>query len=220
MPKKNQPAPWCPDKCPITGREFFMWIDHPENGMVPTYGGPFDSFTLCEPDGDGTFHCERYDHDAGHWTDAWEWIDLRLIDGQREDHEHGTVEELQAEIARLNAMINTPHTDEWFEAVRLEAAHQIERWGTAHDAGKQPADWFWLLGYLGQKAMTSAMAGDETKARHHTISSGAMLLNWFRAMVRDSTAMRPGMDLPERADEANPRAAQVDHAYGRVSLLP
>ncbi|WP_458865021.1 hypothetical protein, partial [Enterococcus faecium] len=30
----------------------------------------------------------------------------------------------------LDALINTPHTDEWFDAVRLEAAHQIQRWGT------------------------------------------------------------------------------------------
>ncbi|RRV29617.1 hypothetical protein EGJ23_01380 [Pseudomonas sp. o96-267] len=93
----------------------------------------------------------------------------------------------------LDALINTPHTDEWFDAVRLEAAHQIQRWGTDHDAGKQPADWFWLLGYLGQKAMTAQIAGDEQKAKHHTISSGAMLLNWFRAMVGDTNAMRPGI---------------------------
>ncbi|MEW6460420.1 MAG: hypothetical protein AB1459_04760 [Pseudomonadota bacterium] len=93
----------------------------------------------------------------------------------------------------LNALINTPHTDEWFDAVRLEAAHQIQRWGTDHDAGKQPADWFWLLGYLGQKAMTAQIAGDEQKAKHHTISSGAMLLNWFRALVGDTNAMRPGI---------------------------
>ncbi|UZZ09013.1 hypothetical protein NDO41_16590 [Ectopseudomonas mendocina] len=93
----------------------------------------------------------------------------------------------------LDALINTPHTDEWFDAVRLEAAHQIQRWGTDHDAGKQPADWFWLLGYLSQKAMTAQIAGDEQKAKHHTISSGAMLLNWFRAMVGDTNAMRPGI---------------------------
>lgn len=99
-----------------------------------------------------------------------------------------------ARVQELEGLINTPHTDEWFEAVRLEAAHQIERWGDSHDGGKAPADWFWLLGYLGQKAMTAAQAGDETKARHHTISSAAMLLNWFRAIVGDSNAMRPGID--------------------------
>src|SRR5688572_16472332 len=99
---------------------------------------------------------------------------------------------LRGEVGRLRAMINTPHTDEWFGAVRLEAAHQIERWGTSHDEGKTPADWFWLLGYLSQKAMTAQLSGDEEKAKHHTISSGAMLLNWFRAMAGDSYEMRPG----------------------------
>jgi len=102
-------------------------------------------------------------------------------------------------VQELEALINTPHTDEWFEAVRLEAAHQVERWGASHDVGKAPADWFWLLGYLGQKAMTAAMAGNENKARHHTISSAAMLLNWFRAIVGDSNAMRPGIDAAMRA---------------------
>lgn len=99
---------------------------------------------------------------------------------------------IAAENKRLKSLINTPHTDEWFEAVRLEAAHQIERWGTEHDAGKTPADWFWLLGFLGGKALNAAITGNEDKAKHHTISSGAALLNWFRSMVGDSNLMRPG----------------------------
>ncbi|EQA1027498.1 ead/Ea22-like family protein, partial [Escherichia coli] len=33
---------WRPDICPITGRAFFMWIEHPTLGNVPTYGGPLD----------------------------------------------------------------------------------------------------------------------------------------------------------------------------------
>ena len=111
--------------------------------------------------------------------------------------------DLLARIAHLESLINTPHTDEWFEAVRLEAAHQVERWGSAHqverwgsahDAGKQPSDWFWLLGYLGGKALAAAIKGDHEKAKHHTISTGAACLNWFRAMTGDSNAMRPGSE--------------------------
>lgn len=108
---------------------------------------------------------------------------------------HAEAEALRSENERLRSLINTPHTDEWIDAVRLEAAYQIERWGTSHDSGKTPADWFWLLGYLGQKAMVAQMAGDEEKAKHHTISSGAMLLNWFRAVVGDTNAMRPGIEV-------------------------
>ncbi|WP_148716450.1 DUF551 domain-containing protein [Chitinolyticbacter meiyuanensis] len=109
------------------------------------------------------------------------------------------VEALQARIAELEGRINTPHTHEWFEAVRLEAAHQIERWSVEHDAGKQPQDWFWLIGYLAGKALAAALAGNDEKAKHHTISSGAALLNWYRAMVGDTNAMRPGIEPPEDA---------------------
>ncbi|MGK3288649.1 ead/Ea22-like family protein, partial [Escherichia coli] len=44
---------WRPDICPITGRAFFMWIEHPTLGNVPTYGGPLDSYTIPTKDGDG-----------------------------------------------------------------------------------------------------------------------------------------------------------------------
>lgn len=96
--------------------------------------------------------------------------------------------------AELEALLDTPHTSDWFEGVKFEAGHQIKRWGSEHDAGKGPADWFWLIGYLAQKAMGAQMLGDTEKAKHHTVSTGAALLNWFRAITGDSNAMRPGID--------------------------
>lgn len=108
--------------------------------------------------------------------------------------------EKNARLLEIECRINTPHTDDWFEAVRLEAAHQIERFGVKHDAGKNPQDWFWLLGFLAGKANASATLGDDEKAKHHTVSSGAMLLNWFRQLTGDSNAMRPGIADPEGTD--------------------
>lgn len=77
---------WCPDKCPITQLPFFMWLDHPDLGYVPTYGGPFDSFTIPAIEGEPTdpwhereFRSERYDHDAGYWVEGGEPIPLLLI---------------------------------------------------------------------------------------------------------------------------------------------
>ena len=67
---------WCPDRCPITLLPFFMWIEHPEFGWVPTYGGPFDSYTIPEPDIEGAagkqridieYYRYRFDHDEGWW---------------------------------------------------------------------------------------------------------------------------------------------------------
>ncbi|WP_241653199.1 hypothetical protein [Pseudomonas alkylphenolica] len=106
MPSAQTAARWCPDECPITGRKFFMWIEHPDGGMVPTYGGPFDSFTIPTRDGDEGFCCERYDHDYGGWRDD-EMVGLKLIDDQSDECEHGQVAELQAEIERLKGRSRT-----------------------------------------------------------------------------------------------------------------
>ena len=113
------------------------------------------------------------------------------------------VERLRAELAERNArvlelegLLNTPHIADFLRAVKLEALHQRDRWGSQHDAGKEPADWFWLLGYLGGKALTSAIKGDRDRALHHTISSAAVLLNWHASLSGDSTAMRPGIETP------------------------
>jgi hypothetical protein len=64
------------------------------------------------------------------------------------------------------------------------------------DMTKTPWDWFWLIGYLAQKASAAEVAGDKDKAMHHTISTSAALLNWHRAMSGESRAMRPGIAEP------------------------
>lgn len=105
------------------------------------------------------------------------------------------IAELEAEVQRLTLLIDTPHTADFMQAVPLEAAHQIKRWGNDHDEGKTPFDWFWLVGYLAQKAAAAAVAGDIEKAKHHTISTAACMLNWHRRLTGDETTFQPGTDL-------------------------
>ncbi|MDY7841820.1 hypothetical protein UXA24_12660 [Aeromonas caviae] len=69
-----------PDKCPITRRNFFMEIDG-----VPTYGGPYDSYTIPEmlgtpeqPWHERELFVRRFDHDEGRWVDD-EVISQRVI---------------------------------------------------------------------------------------------------------------------------------------------
>lgn len=93
-------------------------------------------------------------------------------------------------------IINTPETADFMAGVPLEAAHQRDRWGVEHDAGKGPLDWFWLIGYLAQKAADAAMRGDSEKAKHHTISTGAALANWHAALIGADNRMRPGIAAP------------------------
>ena len=100
----------------------------------------------------------------------------------------------RAELERLRMLVNTPTLHSFRDGVVLEAAHQRERWGSEHDVGKAPADWFWLVGYLAGKALHAQTSGDTEKALHHTISTAAALANWHASITGEHTAMRPGID--------------------------
>lgn len=93
-------------------------------------------------------------------------------------------------IDTLEALVNSPETEDFDKAVPLEAAHQVERWGTAHDQGKGHEDWFWVVGYLAGKALRSAISGDFTKAKHHAITVAAICRNWHAALVREEAKGR------------------------------
>lgn len=107
---------------------------------------------------------------------------------------------LRIRVADLESQLNTPELHDFSKAVVLEAAHQRARWGSDHDAGKEPHDWFWLLGYLAGKALRSHQAGEPDKALHHCISSAAVLANWHAAVSGEHTHMRPGIETPAEAD--------------------
>jgi hypothetical protein len=98
-------------------------------------------------------------------------------------------------VEELEALINTPQVEAFLKAVELEAAHQVERWGTAHDDGKTDADWFWLLGWLAGKAVH---ATDPQKKLHHVITTAAAAMNWHRHLTGENTRMRPGIAAPEK----------------------
>ena len=123
-----------------------------------------------------------------------------------------------AEGRRLSVLINTPELLDFMKSVPLEAVHQVERFGSEHDSGKTPEDWFWLIGYLagralahhkeaerleGQifesdgyewnKALQEQIAHHREKAVHHCITTAAACANWHLAVV-GKVSMRPGVD--------------------------
>lgn len=95
---------------------------------------------------------------------------------------------------QLHALVNNPHTADFLEAVKLEAAHQRDRFGEAHERGKSAENWFWLVGYLAGKCLRACITGDTDKALHHTISAAAALANWYEAIKRDDTGSSLGAD--------------------------
>lgn len=129
-----------------------------------------------------------------------------------------------AAAARLNNLVNNPHTEDFLQATRLEAAHQVLRFGEAHDRGKSAENWFWLVGYLAGKCLRAAITGDRDKALHHTISSAAALMNWHAAIALDDSGTGAGddMDLKAIAAVVHRRPIQWErrraHVDGRGSL--
>lgn len=99
---------------------------------------------------------------------------------------------LQARAEKMEAALNTPELHDFAAGVVHEAAHQRERWGVDHDIGKEPEDWFWLVGFLTGKALRAARDGDTDKALHHTISTAATLANWHASLSGTDTRMQPG----------------------------
>lgn len=108
-------------------------------------------------------------------------------------------EALEGERDEARALLDAPELRDFAAGVTREAAHQRKRWGSEHDAGKTPFDWFWLVGYLAQKAADAHVRGDTDKALHHTISTAAALANWHAAIL-GKTDMRPGI-LPPAGEE-------------------
>lgn len=115
----------------------------------------------------------------------------------------------KAEVARLNALINTPETTDFIEGVKREAVHQRERWGAPHDREKSAEHWYWLVGYLAGKALRAAITGNADKARHHTISSAAALLHWHAAISQDETGTGAGRDADLRAHDDGRQAHET-----------
>lgn len=86
--------------------------------------------------------------------------------------------------------LNTPEMVDFLEAVKLEAAHQQERWEKT-DKFKDEAEWYWLIGWLGGKAITDPHEkADKRTAKerkqHRVITVAAAAYNWHRAIAEGS----------------------------------
>lgn len=112
----------------------------------------------------------------------------------------GRLADAEARARYLATRLNTPEFIDFSAAVVIEAAHQLERWGVDHDGGKTDADWFWLLGYLGGKALhnpgfSEPCAEGTEKRLHRIITVAAAAANWH-AQVLGRSNMRPGIAPP------------------------
>lgn len=130
-------------------------------------------------------------------------------------NEHAELVAARNERDRLHALINTAELVDFAKAVHLEAVHQEIRWGSADREGKQPGNWFWLVGELSSRALhhhkeAERLAGMRSatnlgvdvidasikhhreKAVHHCITAAAALAHWHASVLGKHTAMQPG----------------------------
>lgn len=92
------------------------------------------------------------------------------------------------------AMLQEPGGEQFVAAMRLEAAHQAMRWGLPEDREKSAENWFWLLGFIGGKALRAQLEGNRQDAMKHTIEAAACLMHWHRAIACDGSGIGWGFD--------------------------
>lgn len=97
----------------------------------------------------------------------------------------GRVSDQLADAERVirHEILHTPVLREFVDGVMIEALHQVDRWGPDHDAAKTPWDWFWLIGYVAQKAASALEHVDIDKALHHTVTTASVIANWHRQIL-------------------------------------
>lgn len=120
-------------------------------------------------------------------------VKLELLESNR--GQGALIGELRTQLEQLDRAVNTPEVDDFLKGVKLEAAHQVLRWGEPHDRSKSAENWLFLVGYLGGKACRAQIEGDAQKALHHTISSAAALMHWHAAIKGDDSCIGVGDDL-------------------------
>ncbi|KKN81369.1 hypothetical protein LCGC14_0319820 [marine sediment metagenome] len=98
----------------------------------------------------------------------------------------------------VSALLDAPIYTDFLRALPAEATHQQKRWGS-DDAGKTDADWFWLIGYLGGKALATP-PDDLLKKLHRIIATAAACANWHAQLMGGSN-MRPGIAPPDAIDK-------------------
>ena len=102
---------------------------------------------------------------------------------------------------QLQELIGKPHNEDFITGLVIEAAHQVERWGEAHDRAKEPEDW---LGFSAtspaKRPRPTARATSKSQAPH--ISSAAVLLQWHSLLSGHGTGFTPGHSDLERHLEA------------------
>ncbi|MFM0432372.1 hypothetical protein PQQ75_25400 [Paraburkholderia aspalathi] len=94
--------------------------------------------------------------------------------------------QLESRVAELNAIINSPESDEFLKGVSIEAEYQRQLHGVDVTEGRFDwHQWFWVTGYLLGKALAACKSGEGNgeKAKHHLVTTAALIHNWHNTLT-------------------------------------
>lgn len=92
-------------------------------------------------------------------------------------------------IEYLEKLINNPEINDFLEGVKIESAHQIEKWGEEHEADKYPHDYSLVLDKLKGKQALAIWDKDLEKYKHHLITMAAVCFNAHRQISKEGTKL-------------------------------
>ena len=142
--------------------------------------------------GMGTFLVTVRDRLDKHSVDAFDHQIVKEIDDLLSDDVISRVleenDEIRDRLAHLEALINTPELINFVQGAVSEAAHQRNRWGSAHDANKQMGDWVAVFVHLLAKFVNSNWNHDIDKSLHHLITVAAVAANAHAQLVKTKLA--------------------------------
>lgn len=90
---------------------------------------------------------------------------------------------------RLEALINSPEVNNFLEGVKIEAAHQTEKWGSEDEENKPPHHYILVFSKLLGKLAQAIFDGNTEKFKHHLITMAAACHNCHRQISKEGTSV-------------------------------
>lgn len=87
----------------------------------------------------------------------------------------------------IKEKINKPELNNFIEGFKIEAVHQVERWGLEQEEKKPPHHYIMVLAKLMGKLAVAIWDKDADKFKHHCITIAASLFNCHRQIDKPGT---------------------------------
>jgi len=97
--------------------------------------------------------------------------------------------EKEDRLAYLEKLIGSPEIENFLEGVRIEAAHQTDKWGMKDEESKFPHDYALVMDRLKGKQTEAIWTRDSEKYRHHLVTLAAVCFNAHRQVSKEGTAI-------------------------------